>query len=457
MKKVLCLFVGFAITFCSQLKAQKYTAVEYWKMEHDSVYIDLKKRQNAGDTLNITIRNLMAEHKAKLDEYFEKMSDNEKSIYFKNRSIWENQPGTIDKSVGPRESEIFLGEKSTYTRYLVSSGTFGAIYGVAAVAILGIDGGGAAAIPLLTAGASTLIPLLSIKDQKVTYNSLKLSLHGKTIGFVHGVALDMLITGDNFADNEKLLLGLSTITSIGLGRLGYILGRDEPWSEGRVGLYSFYGIIMPFEGLALVSGFGVESPSIAGLSILAGGAGGYLLADHVARGYDYTQGDITAMKTFAVLNGAFGLFILSDISVNSDDGSTRTILIPAATTFGATIASNYWLRGARLTNQQGRNTALATTGGAVIGLGIAALFGSESMTPYYVIPYLTGLGSYAIILNKYKKSNELQNLKTEKDNKWKVNFMPENILLNQKFAKVVNTYPGKRVSFLPAFSATCNF
>jgi len=181
------------------------------------------------------------------------------------------------------------------------------------------------------------------------------------------------------------------------------------------------------------------------------------LADHVARGYDYTQGDITAMKTFAVLNGAFGLFILSDISVNSDDGSTRTILIPAATTFGATIASNYWLRGARLTNQQGRNTALATTGGAVIGLGIAALFGSESMTPYYVIPYLTGLGSYAIILNKYKKSNELQNLKTEKDNKWKVNFMPENILLNQKFAKVVNTYPGKRVSFLPAFSATCNF
>ena len=456
MKKSICLLAGLALICCSQIMAQKYTAVDYWKMEQDSAYNGLKKRQNAGETLNVTEKNYLLEYKTKLDEYFEKMSDNEKSSYYKNRAIWESQPGMINNIAGPQEAEIFLGEKSTYTKYLISSGMFGLAYGGALAAIFEMDGGGAAAVPLLTAGASTLIPLLSIKDKKVTYNSLSLSLHGKTIGLLHGAALSLLISGENIGDNEKLLLGLSTLTSIGLGRLGYVLGRDRPWSQGRVGLYSLYGTLMPLEGLALVAAFSTEDPRMYGLAMLAGGAGGYIIADRVAQWNDFTPGDITSTKTFAYLNTMLGFGILADIT-KSSDGSPALLLIPAAGALGGTIVSHFWLKDARLTNQQGRNTFLATTGGAVMGLGVAALFSTESITPYYLVPYLTGLGSYALIVSKYKKDNQVPYLTPENVNKWKVNLMPQNILLNQKLVKIASTHPGKKPVFLPAVSASINF
>ena len=424
-------------------------------MEHDFDYNILKKRQNAGDTLSISEMESLVKYKLRLDEYFVRMPDNEKSSYFKNRSLWDRQPGTIDKIARPQDDEIYLGEKSAYTNYLVSSGIFGMIYGVNTVYFFKINGKEATAIPLLTAGASTLIPLLSIKDRKIADNSLKLSLHGKTIGLFHGMALSLLITGEN-TKNGKLLLGLSTATSIGLGHLGYLLGRDQPWSQGRAALYTFYGTLMPLEGLALTAAFKTEDPRVYGLAFLAGGAGGYVLADRVYRWNDFTPGDITSTKALTAISTMLGFGIAIDIAENSD-GDQSLMLIPAAAALGGAITGHYWLRDARLTNQQGRNTALATTGGAIIGLGVTSLFNSKSITPNYLVPFLTGLSSYAILVHLYKRNNQQQSFKAEKDNKWKLDFMPQNILLNQKLGKIINTNPGRQPLFLPALSVSYKF
>jgi hypothetical protein len=100
---------------------------------------------------------------------------------------------------------------------------------------------------------------------------------------------------------------------------------------------------------------------------------------------------------------------------------------------------------------------VAASAGAAIGLGIAAIFGTESITPYYLVPYITGLSTYAIIVEKYKKNNRLTFYKPEKDNRWEVNLMPQNILLNKEIVRVANTLPGRQPVFLPAITATLHF
>jgi hypothetical protein len=458
MKRIIFFFVTFSIFCCTQLIAQQNNAADYWKMEHDPVFNGYKQRKDAGESLSEKEQRFLVEYQSKLDEYFGKMSDNEKSIYYKNRVKWTEQPETINKNEGQQEAEVYAGEKSTYTQYLVSSGTFGFIYGWTSIGIFGLgDTEGAAGIPFLTAGASTLIPILTIKNRNVTYNSLKLSLHGKTMGFFDGAALALLITGKNIDDEGKLFLTLSTLSSIGLGRLGYALGRNNSWSPGRVALYSHYGGLMPLEGLALDAAFKVDDPRIYAATFLVFGAGGYYIADRVARWNDFTKGDIISTQALTSLNAMLGYGLMIDSNIDSDI-TPAEFLLPALGALGGTIAAHYWLKDARFTNQQGRNTALAASGGAVFGLGLAALITPNSTTPYYLFPYITGMTTYSILVNKYKKTNNnLASFEKEKTHRWQVNFMPQNIILNQKLGNNTSFQPGRQQVFLPAFSASLRF
>jgi hypothetical protein len=267
---------------------------------------------------------------------------------------------------------------------------------------------------------------------------------------MQGAALGFLIAGDNIEDG-KLILALSAVSSIGLGRLGYSLGKDKPWSQGRVALYSYYGFLMPLEGLAVVAALKSEDPRIYGLTSLAFGAGGYLIADRMARKYDFTKGDVTATGTLAVMNGLLGLMIITDLNNDVDVVEPAQFLIPAAGALGATLAGHVWLNNAKLTGQQGRNVALASSGGALFGLGLTALFTPETETPYYVVSYITGMTSYAIMVSLYKKKNILAFPVNDSKAQWDLNFTPQNIFLNS----LAN--PGKRIDFLPAFSATFTF
>jgi len=457
MKRTICIIAAILIFCCAQLIAQQNNAVDYWKMEHDPVFNGYKQRKIAGESLSEKEQSFLIEYQSKLDEYFGKMSDNQKSIYYRNRVKWSEQPGTIDKNSVQQEPEVFSGEKSAYTQYLISSGTFGFIYGLASIDIFGLTGGAATGFPFLFSGASTLIPMLTIKNKNVTYNSLKLSIHGKTMGLFHGAALAFLITGKKIDQQDKLFFGLATLSSIGLGRLGYTLGRDNAWSPGRVALYSHYGVLMPLEGLALDAAFKVDDPRIYAATFLAFGAGGYYIADMVARWNDFTKGDIISTQALTSLNALLGFGIITDKGIISDY-APGDLMIPALGALGGTLAGQWWLKDALFTNQQGRNTALAASGGAVFGLGIAALINPKSSTPYYLIPYIAGMSTYTILVSKYKKdnSNVAFNVK-EKSNRWDVNIMPQNIILNQKLVNNSNFQPGKRQTFLPAFSASLRF
>ena len=353
MKRTAFTIICSVLFSFSQLLAQQYTAAEYWRMERDSAYVRLEQRQNAGDTLSSDEQKYIADHKILLSGYFEKLPDSEKALYYQYRAKWNSQPPvTSGKVTSNQEADIYAGERSMYTRYLVTSGLFGALYGGAAVAVFEVGEGAAAGIPLLTAGLSVLIPVMTIKDKVVPYNSLALSNHGKLAGGLQGVALGALITGDNVEDG-KLIFAIATASSIGMGRLGYSLGKNKPWSQGRAALYSYYGILMPLEGLALDAAFQVEDPRIWGLTSLAFGAGGYLIANQIANKNDFTRGDITATGTLATLNGLLGLLILTDIEENSGEISPGQIMIPAIGALGGTLIGHVWLRDAQTDHSAG--------------------------------------------------------------------------------------------------------
>jgi hypothetical protein len=441
-----------------RVHAQNYTAYEFWKMERDSVYNSLKKKQTRGDTLSIPDTEYILKYKARLDNYFEKLSDSEKSLYFKYRTSWENQTLQVNQLPVQQEPEIFAGEKSTFTKYIITSGFYGYYYGITAFYVfdLKLENEGIAAIPLLTAGASVLVPLLTIRPESATYSSLKLSQHGKLVGLMHGAAIGLMLSPSD--PDGKLIMGLSSLGSITLGSLGYRLGNKLNLTPGNAALYSYYGTLMPLEGIALAAALEVDDPRIAGLSVLAGGAGGYLLADRVSKSYSFTTGDITSTKAFTFLNAFLGLGIVSDISNNSsDDHPTAIMLIPVATTLGGSFLSHAWLRNAKLTSQQGRNTALAAGAGVIIGYGISTMADPDADHPRYILPYLSGLASYTTMVYINTKIKKSQYLTSENKNKMDFSFMPQNILLNQKFGKIKSTGYGRQALCFPVFSASYNF
>jgi len=452
MKRKFFLISAFLIVIFINASGQQYTAKGYWMMEHDSTYINLANRQTAGEALSEYDQSRLDEFKTKLAVYFTSMSDTEKSAYYKNRSAWSKTPGSIYQE----DEQIFAGERSTFTKYVAASSIYGFLYGSAAIYFLGIESDVAFGLPFLTGGISAIIPLATIKTKEVTTNSLLLSLHGKAIGAFQGAMLGAAIVGNNNSDAEwgKLVAGLATASSITLGHVGFRMGKNNNWTPGRITFYTHYGWLIPLESMAVVGAFGVEDVRIYGITSLIGGAGGYLLAKGVVDRNNYTRGDVFSIQTFTWLNGLLGFGILADL----ENPGSASILIPAATTMAGTLAGQLWMRNAKLSGQQGRNIILATSAGSAIGFGVSAMISSDEIsTINYVVPYITGLISYSIIAESYKRKNNSPVFSNDKSTGWKFNFAPQNILINNRLANSGKPLPGNRMSLLPAFSASVVF
>jgi hypothetical protein len=345
-----------------------------------------------------------------------------------------------------------------FRRYLINSGINGFFYGVAIDIIAESDGGATAGIPIISAGASALIPLMTNSTRTISSNSLVLSTHGKAIGWLHGFSLATLIGGENAwnGNNYKLTVGLGAVSSIGLGIIGNSLGKSDRWTEGQVAIYRHYGWIMPLSGISLLAVISDE-PRLWGASDLIFAAGGYFLADKVYKGYPYTRGDVRSLHVISVLNGGLGLGILADLS-NRNEFSRSNLIFPAVGILSGTLIGQVWLKNANLTPKQGIQTAYAATGGALLGAGIAMLVQSDNVTPYYVIPYLTGLGAYTIALESMKHRNrETTYFPDKKKNNWNIAFMPQNLFLNSKTQNKGYFINGNFVGMQPLFSASVRF
>jgi len=347
-----------------------------------------------------------------------------------------------------------------FRKYVVSSGINGFYYGFAIDLITSASGGAAAGIPVLSAGVSALIPLMSNSARTISENSYVLSGHGKAVGWAHGAALATLIGGEDAwtGNNYKLSVALGAATSIGLGILGKNLGKTTNWSDGQVALYRHYGWVGPFTGISLMAAFS-DSPRAYGASVLVFGAGGYLLADRIYKWNEFTRGDVRATQVLSILNGGLGFGIVMSLTENANRDFKRTdLLVPAIGVLSGSMLSHLWLKDIKLSPKQGLMTAYATSGGAVLGLGIALITESDKIAPYYIIPYLTGLGAYAYAVETFRKNNGTQSFTPgAKKSNWDFSFMPQNAILNSKMPSKGYMVNGRLVGMQPLFAASLTF
>jgi hypothetical protein len=446
----------FLLILPSVLTGQVMDAFQYWKMEHDSVFISLQTRHNSGDTLSVTELNFLTDYQSRLLDSFNRMPDKEKALYYQNRNVWaRNETG---KPL-PQQDDAMAdeGNRSAYIQHLWYSGYYGFYYGLASNYLLNLDGPGAAGLPFVSAGVCTLIPMLTLENKKVTTNSLLLAGHGKLVGAWHGAALGFLIMGDNNSTaSQKLKVSMAMISSISLGRLGFRLGERESLSQGQVALYRHYGLLMPMEGVAVGIATKSDNPRVFSALTMGFGAAGYLMANQFGKMHDFSRGDVIGMKTLTVLNAELGFGILLDVANRNGEIKPAHALIPAFMAMGGTLLGQALYKDIHLSAQQGRYSMYGASGGALIGLGLTVMVQPEEVTPYYIVPYLTGLTTYLLFSRKFLLENNTRRLLDQSMSRWNFDFSPQNIFYAKKMGRIQSMNPSLYPT-PPLFTATLRF
>lgn len=345
-----------------------------------------------------------------------------------------------------------------FKKHIVNSGWHGFLYGLALDAIFELDGAAAVGVPVISAGVSALAPLMLSSSKSISVNSLLLTNHGRYMGWVHGSSLISLIGGEDawIGDNYKISIAASALSSIGLGRLGYSFGKNKPWEEGYVALLKHYGGLMSATGFFVATSF-FDDPRAFGGSVLLFGAGGYLLSDMIYKLNPYTRGEVRAISACSGLHGLLGYGVAFDRGLENEFANTNW-LFPAAGLLAGTGIGHLWLNNTNLTPQQGNFTGYAATGGAILGLGIALIIDSSIFTPWYTIPYVTGMAAYAYTVEKFRKKNLAYEINTnQKKNNWNISFMPQNIFLNQQLTGKKRMPVGNSFTMQPAIAASLQF
>jgi hypothetical protein len=345
-----------------------------------------------------------------------------------------------------------------FRRYVINSGINGLFYGVAIDLIVEPESPAAAGIPIIAAGTAVMIPILSNTTRTMSPNTLILSSHGRFVGWAHGFSFATLIGGENAwnDNNVKFTVAAAAITSIGLGIVGNSIGKTKDMTEGQASMYSLYGWTLPLAGTLLAASFS-ESPRVVAGTELVFATGSYFLADRVYKNYQYTRGDARAIQVFTLLNGGLGLGILAD-RANRNNESRTDLLFPAVGVMAGSLLGQLWLKNVQMTPRQGMNTAYATTGGAIFGLGIGLLTGSDNITPYYTIPYLTGFIAYAAMVETTRRKNsDMISNEDDHESKWNFAFMPQNYFVNSKISERGFIVNGRITGMQPLFSASLRF
>lgn len=420
-------FLAFALN--TQINAQGiYTARGYWEESNKETYRIIKQKSTTGIALTADETSYLQDFETYLSNYYQRLSEDEKAFYAKMKEQWDRE------LMGPSNIKMVEEEFEWRGRDYATNILFGAYYGASLVGIAEISSAAALGIPLLTGGLWALGPVMVPKKyENINRSVIRASNTGKFLGLIYGGSLALMIGGDQDYTGQ-LALGLSTLGSIALGEVGFKLQKKRNFSEGHIELISHYGTIGPWLAGASLGAAGSENPNLYGAAFLAGGVGGILVANNVSRKYDYTKGDVNNISAMSLATTGIGFAIFAETLQN--DASSAVLLIPAAGTVLGTILGQKAVKGVYLNKKQGSTIALSTGGAALVGLGLAAIFETDSPTLWVGIPSVLALATQQILFNKYKKDNLAGNLlsKINKDKPYRftMKVTPENYFVNQR-------------------------
>lgn len=408
-----------------------YTADGYWIEFRKEIYQDILLKKSQGDDLTVNETNFLLDYGAYLQQYFSRLSEDEKLKVEELMQEWEYT------KTGPAVEQT-IEDFDLRTRDRLVNGIYGAYYGFSIVAIAELEGSGlAGGLPLIMAGIWQLGPVINKKKyEDISLATIRAGNTGKFLGAGYGAALGLAVAGDSY-DNYKWVLGLSTVGSITLGEIAFQGQKRKNLSLGHVEMIRHYGFLGPIT-LGLTSlAVDFENPRLIGASLFVGGIGGMLLGNRAAKKYDYTQGDVDAISSLTLITAGLG----GTIAIGSiDDGdNTGLLVIPAITAVAGTFFGQKAVKGVKLTKKQGSTIKIASGGAALIGLGAVVLTQSDAPAWYVGTSSVCALLMHQLLFNSYKKKNFENNLNLgESANsrmQFTLNVNPENYLVNKRLSR----------------------
>lgn len=238
---------------------------------------------------------------------------------------------------------------------------------------------------MLIGGASFFIPLYATRNNPVTNAMTRGYAMGAINGFVHGVAVEMILRGDD--SNFENLLGFTSAFSIAESLIGLSIAKKKDYTWGKASLVGSGGLWGAAAGAALpLILFDSDEVRLYGLTTLAGSVGGIIGANYLYNKHSTTHGDATIINSMGALGTYWGVTFGETFNIDNERVSVGLALATASA--GLTYGF-YKTKGYDYSRQQGNLTSLGGFAGGLIGAGIGVLVEAEE-TGYL---WLTALGA----------------------------------------------------------------
>ena len=409
-----------------------YTARGYWEESTKANYVTIQKKLTKGDSLTANERLYLQDYESYLATYFKRLTEEEQQKYDNMKPQWDRELAAPAIPTAPSAGDK---EFEWRGRGRLANGLYGFYYGLSIVAVGEINNAAAVGVPLITAGIWMLGPAINSKKYEgITRNTVRASNTGKLLGLAYGAALGLTVAGGSESAG-KVVLGLSSVSSIALGEIGFQLQKKRNFSAAHIEMVRHYGFLGPWIGFAGMFSTGSSNANLVGASLLAGGISGIIIGNQLAKKYDYTSGDVAAISSLTFISTGLGFTAIAESLSNNSDMKSL-ILIPAASSIAGTIWCQRAVRGAHLTDKQGSTINLSAVGAALIGLGVVALADSNSAGVGIGVPCGLALITHQILLHNFKMKNLATNFQGSRHGKnnyhVSLKITPESYFLNKR-------------------------
>lgn len=166
-----------------------------------------------------------------------------------------------------------------------------------------------------------------------------------------------------------------------------------------------YGFLAPSVTAFALASSNVDDGHAIGAGLFASGITGLVIGNHVARKYNYTQGDIESISSLTLITGALGVAIVAEAIDSENSG---LFLLPAATAIAGTAFGQKAVRGIYLSKSQGNIVSVASGGAALVGLGLMVVVEAESSLLYLGVPAAMALIAHQAMFHSYKRKTFLR-------------------------------------------------
>ncbi len=437
---ILLLFLLALVNSIPTVAQELYSARGYWTESNKDTYKKIKEKMQKGEKLTDNESAYFTDYEAYLDNYYNRMSEEEKMKYEQMKSQWDRELATTP-TTSIQQDDFDFRPRDRFT-----NGIYGLYYGASFSAAFEIDGAAAVGIPLITAGLWQLGPIINPKKYEgITYNTVRASNSGKFLGLLYGASLGFALAG-NSEGAGRLAFALSSVGSIALGEVGFQYGKRNTFTDGHIEMMRHYGILLPGVTLLGLAAAEVDNVNIYGATFLASGIGGLFIGNNVSKKYNYTVGDVNVIGSLTLISTGLGATL---VAATIDNGETTSLLlIPAATAIAGTLVGQRMVKGVHLSRKQGSTINLTSGGAALIGLGIVAMTSTDSPGVYIGVPSVLALIAHQAVFRSYKTKNLTDGLKLgmgeTKSTNLSVRVTPESYLTNKKLADriyVAGTFP----------------